>query len=126
MSFRRASCQSHASLEAFYGMAAAGTDSSSEMGKAMLQLLPELEKVFAFQDAWGLTSHYHLWLLAADDYTSPWLVSVIALDSTHWHVGYRLPEVAQPWPDAIVTGEATSMSAAIEMIKIGMSRSGGW
>jgi len=124
MSFRRPSCQGE-TLEAFYGTLAASTE-SSEMGKAMLQLLPELEKVFAFRDAWGLTSLYHLWLLAADDWSSRWLVSVIANRPGYWHVGYRMPEAAQPWPDAIVTGRATSMAAAIEMIRIGMIRSGGW
>jgi hypothetical protein len=127
MPLRRASCQPSASLETFYGKMAASSDNVSiGVGKKMLSLLPLLSEKFADLNVWGLTSLAHLWLLAADDYKSPWLVSVTALTGTGYKIRYRMAEADAPWAKAFVEGTAKDEAEACELILIAMRRSGGW
>lgn len=127
MAVVRASSQASGSIEAFYQELAASKDSmTAAIGAGMLLLLPGLSEVCAAHEVWGLTSHYGLWLLAADDYTSPWLVFVIAYPGTNYKVRYRMTEADQHWPDALVVGSRMEMAEALRMIRVAMKRSGGW
>ena len=74
---KRASCQS-GDLTAFYGALASSENLiSAEIGRAMLALLSGTDDLCARYAMWGLTSHYHLWLLAEYDYATTWYVQVI-------------------------------------------------
>lgn len=127
MPLKRASCQPSATLEGFYEELAASTDSvSSGSGKQMLSLLPMLTETCADINVWGLTSHAHLWLLASDNWTTPWLVSVTAFSGVGYRVQYRMPAADAPWPEALVEGTAPDEAAACRLILIAMKRSGGW
>jgi hypothetical protein len=122
----RASCQFSKTIEEFYqDLAASPTSVTSGIGAGMLRVLPGLEELCAHHRVWGLTSHAWLWLLAADDYTSPWLVRVIALGS-EYEVSFRMTEAERPWPEALVSGTARDVAAALAMIRIAMERSDGW
>jgi hypothetical protein len=113
-------------LEQFYGELVGSDDNvSRSVGEAMLRLLQELHSCPAHHEAWGLTSHYHLCLLAEDCYETPWLVRVIGSGS-QYRIEYLLPKTMAPWPNAYVQGEASSPEQAINMVLIGMVRSEGW
>jgi len=127
MAIERASSQSPETLVSYYKALTESEDSvSSSMGHQMLVLLPMLSEVCAGQGVWGLTSLAHLWLLAVDDWTSPWLVSVTALPGEGFRVRYRMPEAEAPWPDSVVEGQARDEGQACQLVAIGMGRSGGW
>jgi hypothetical protein len=98
---------------------------TADIGRAMVDILPDLHEMSRTRDVWGLTSHYHLWLLAADDYKSRWLVEIIGY-SGEYVIGFRLPEADEPWPNAVVRGTARTKTDALEMIETAMVRSGGW
>jgi hypothetical protein len=85
-----------------------------------LQALPDEQRVF------GLTSHFRLCLLAKDDYVSPWLVIISALDKHNYFIEYLMPDNVAPWPGAYVRGQANSEDDAVRMIMIAMEKSGGW
>ena len=76
--------------------------------------------------SYGLTSHWHLCLLATDTGQSPWFVKVVATDRRNYHVSYRMPERLAPWRGAYVHGDAESEDEAVRMILIAMGWSGGW
>jgi len=73
----------------------------------------------------GLTSHFYLCLLAADDYHTPWYVRLIG-SFGEYTVDYLMPEAEAPWPYARVTGETRSQDRAVEMIETAMRLSPGW
>jgi hypothetical protein len=126
MPLKRASCQSSKSLEGFYKDVAASEDSiSSGVGRGMLELLPLLYEFCASFEVWGLTSHYHLWLLASDSPSSRWLVSITSF-AVGYQIQYRMPETDAPWPDALVEGHSVDAAEACRLILIAMKRSGGW
>ena len=88
---------------------------------------PQLRALPDERRAWGLTSHYSLWLLASNTFHSPWYVNFIAIAPTSYRVEYRMPANASPpWPNALVRGEARSEAQAVEMILVAMDRSEGW
>jgi hypothetical protein len=90
-------------LSKFYGDAAASSNEElAAQGEAMLCLLPGLEEICVPFQVGGLTSHNNLCLLAADDRTS------------------------RPWPDAVGGGSTENVSQAPDMVRVAMSRSGGW
>ena len=127
MPIKRASCQPSKSLEAFYEDLAASTDSvTSSIGRQMLVLLPMLAEVCAPFEVWGLTSHESLWLLAADDPSSAWLVSVTALPGQGYYIHYRMAEIDAPWSHALVQGRAPDEADACRLVLIAMKRSRGW
>jgi hypothetical protein len=122
----RASCQSPG-LEEFYRELSASSDNTTaEIGLMMLRLLPEIPNTFRGKRVWGLTSHYHLCLLAADDYRTPWYVRIIGYSGSRYEIHYKMSEVDQPWPDAFVAGSAKELAQAVDMIGIAMARCGGW
>ena len=113
-------------LEQFYRKICGSNDNVSQLiGEGMLRLLQALHDCPAHHEMWGLTSHHHLCLLAEDCYETRWLVRVIGSDS-QYRIEYLLPQNAAPWPNAYVQGEASSLEQAVNMVLIGMVRSGGW
>jgi hypothetical protein len=91
----------------------------------MLRLLPTLAEFCKPFQVWGLTSHYDLWLLAEDDWRSPWLVYISA-SAGEYRIRYRMAEVDAPWPDAYAEGTVSDELTACQRVLIGMKRSGGW
>jgi hypothetical protein len=123
----RATCQGPETIETFYRELAASQDRiTSAIGAGMLRLLPGLVDTCATHKVWGLTSHFDLWLLAADDYTSRWLVFVIAHPAGSYEVRYAMTEADQPWPDALVAGSTMEPGEALSMIRVAMRRCGAW
>lgn len=92
----------------------------------MLALISRLRVLEDARIVYGLTSHYHLYLLAQDTAQSSCLVSVIAGDKQHYYIEYLIPESIAPWPKAWVRGEAHSEDDAVSMILIAMEKSEGW
>jgi len=127
MPIKRASCQRSKSLEGFYEDVAASTDSvCSSIGRQKLELLPMLAEVCEPFAVWGLTSHYHLWLLAVDEPSTSWLVSISAFPGLGYRIQYRMAVSDAPWPEALVEGMAADEADACRLVLIAMKRSGGW
>lgn len=124
MSIRRESSQTSASLEGFYEELLE-SEHDSQIGTAMLAFLRAFDERFPDRQVWGLTSHYQLWLLACDDWRSPWLVSVIG-NASEFSVEYRMPSDEAPWADALVRGSAPDLRRALDLVAVAMERSGGW
>mgnify|MGYP003383359002 CR=1 FL=1 len=91
----------------------------------MIQLLPALRELCEPFEVWGLTSHYTLWLLAADNWQAPWLVSVW-YDVDQYEVNYLMPDGTAPFPRAFVRGFRNSVPETAELIRIAMKQCGGW
>ena len=92
----------------------------------MLSLLARLRALPDDRHVWGLTSHYRLGLLVADNYESPCFVTVVGLHERSYFVEYLMPERVAPWPRAYVRGEAGSEDEAVQMIQTGIEKSEGW
>ncbi len=123
----RASEQTRNTLRGHYeGLASGDHPEAAEAGRLMLQLIGRMEDSFREMPVWGLTSHYHLKLLAADDSGTPWLVSISPPKAGAFCIDYQVPAAEAPWPEARVQGEAHGVDAALEMIRTAMRRSGGW
>ena len=126
MAIRRESSQRSNTLVGFYQEAAASDEKgTSGIGTAMLEFLQAFDERFPDRQVWGLTSHYRLWLLAEDDWRSPWFVSVIGFLGEYW-VEYRMLPADAPWPGALVRGSAPDVRRALELVEVAMARSGGW
>jgi hypothetical protein len=126
MKITRCRDQAARTLEQFYGeLVASDNNVSRSIGEAMLRLLHELHSRPTEHEAWGLTSLHHLCLLAEDRYDTPWFVRVIGSESQYL-VEYLLPKNVEPWPSAYVQGQASSPEQAVNMVLVGMGRSGGW
>jgi hypothetical protein len=127
MPLARATSQSQETIESFYRDLAGSPDSvTSSIGRQMLDLLPMLADTCGSRAVWGLTSLYHLWLLAQDDWRSPWLVCVTANPGEGFRVRYRLPAARAPWPDALVEGDARDEAHACQLVAIAIEECGGW
>jgi hypothetical protein len=127
MAFQRATCQSRRSLREHYEAEANGSDPHvAPAARLMIQLIERLETTFQDRSVWGLTSLYHLKLLAADDWKTPWYVSIAPAVSGRFAIEYLLPEGEAPWPNARVLGESESVEAAVDMILLAMQKSRGW
>lgn len=127
MILSRCKDQKSKSLDEFYESISKGPDEASRrMGEAMLHLIARLRQNPDNRTVFGLTSHYHLSLLAADDYTTPSYVTVIAQDRRNYHIDFAMPEAMAPWPNARIQGTARSEDQAVEWILIAMTASEGW
>ena len=127
MHLTRCSDQNHQSLDEFYGEAAESKDPTTRgIGSAMLTLIGRLRNLEVSHHVWGLTSHYNLVLLADDSYTTPWFVTMLALDYRNYSVEYLMPEDIAPWPNAYVKGQAQNADDAVRMILLAMEMSHGW
>ena len=120
----RCSDQPSKNLEEFYTEISMGGDEG--IGNSMLEVIQRINDIFKETTIYGLTSLYHLKLLAQDTYQSPWYVSIISSGPELSYVDYLLPEDKQPWPDARVKGEVRSYDELIKCIIIAMIESGGW
>ena len=116
--------QKSEAMDEFYGKISRGDHPVD--GKAMVALIARLRGLSDRRRVWGLTSHYHLCLLAKDTYQSPWYVKAFALDDKNYSIDYLMPAVLAPWSSARVSGEARSEDEAVAMIITAMERSGGW
>ena len=74
----------------------------------MIRLIERLGTAFPDRSVWGLTSLYNLKLLAADDWKTPWFVTIFLPIGGTFVIDYLLPESEAPWPDARVRGETQS------------------
>lgn len=127
MPLRRASSQRSTTLEGFYQELASSADSvTSSIGVQMLSLLPMLTEYCVPFNVWGLTSLAHLWLLAAHDWRSPWLVCITAIPSEGYRIQYMTVEGDAPRPETRVEGVASDETTACRLILSAMRRSGGW
>ena len=126
MPIKRASCQRSKSLEGFYEDVAASTDSvCSSIGRQMLELLPMLAEVCEPFAVWGLTSHYHLWLLAVDEPSTSWLVSISAFPGLGYRIQYRMAVLMLHGPKRLWRGWRLMKQMRADSF-IAMKRSGGW
>jgi hypothetical protein len=127
MHLTRCQDQSHETLDGFYTEDLQSDDPFRQsLGKTMLDLIARLRALPDERRVYGLTSHWHLCLLATDTGQSPWFVKVVATDRRNYHVSYRMPERLAPWRWAYVHGDAESEDEAVRMILIAMDWSGGW
>ena len=125
MYLTRSQDQKGKTLDEFYAeIARSDNPIDREIGTSMLDLLARLRELADERRVYGLTSHYRLCLLAADQ--SPWFVIVSALDKRNYFIEYRMAESAAPWRHAYVKGEAHSESEAVGMILMAMEKSEGW
>lgn len=97
-----------------------------EAAKAMLDLLARLRALPDERCVYGTTSHYQLYFHAQDTYTSPWFVSIGAVEKHTYFVEYLMPERFAPWPQAHVSGWTHSEDDAVQMILTAMEKSEGW
>jgi len=88
--------------------------------------MPMLTEVCVPFNVWGSTSLAHLWLLAADDCCSPWLVWITAIPSEGHRIQYKTVEAEEPRPEASAEGVASDEVTAWRLILSAMRRSGGW
>jgi len=121
----RCSDQKGQSLEEFYSEKRTHKD-SLEIANVMLSIIDLLNREFSNTTIFGLTSIYHLNLLAHNSYQTDWYVSIIALDERNYHIEYLMPENKRPWSYAKVKGDAKSLEEAMKFISIGMYESNGW
>ncbi|HEX5222244.1 MAG TPA: hypothetical protein VFZ59_22005 [Verrucomicrobiae bacterium] len=127
MRITRCKDQKNATLEDFYGEAAASLEPvTRKSGEAMLDWIARLRALPNEKNVYGLTSLYRLCLLSEDTYTSPWFVIISASDERNYYVEYLMPEHQSPWPNAYVRGEARSADEAVQMVVTAMEKCGGW
>lgn len=126
MKLERCKDQKSASLYAFYAkLLCSETDVERRIGQSMLSLISRLRALPDERQAWGLTSHYQLCLLAHNDGRTPRYVKILGIGD-EFTIEYLMPERKAPWPRAYVTGTAQSEERAAEMILKGMDESQGW
>jgi hypothetical protein len=89
----------------------------------MLALLPHLETMCQNVAVWGLTTRVNLWLLPTDDPEGPWLV-VIKPRPSGFVIGYR--PLGAKSSDLNVETPASTIDEALDLVREGMIRSGGW
>lgn len=109
------------SLEQFYEEVAAHDHPVNKaIGAGMLALIGRLRALEHSRQAWGLTSHYHLVLLAKDTYRSPWYVTICVAGENRFEI------VVRPREGDGDRLEAGSLDEAVSVIVDAMDRSGGW
>jgi len=75
---------------------------------------------------WGLTPLTHLWLLAADDWRSPWLVCITAMPNEGYRIQYQTVDADASSTEATVQGVASDEATACRIVLSAMRHSGGW
>jgi hypothetical protein len=125
MHLSRCRDQHSKTLDEFYEDIRDREPPGSRLGSAMLSLLARLRALPDDRRVYGLTSHYHLQLLAKDASDSNWFVSVVG-NGRYYIIEYVIPERHAPFPRAHMCGEARSEDQAVEMILIAMEKSEGW
>ena len=120
-------------LEFFYEFLL--TTPHEKTGQAMLDFLPSLRRALGERVAWGLTSHFSLWLLNSDDHCSEWLIQIETNGHGQWWIRYKATPGHDQDPGLMVE-EATNqkmierttnqMSEALDLVRVAIERSGGW
>jgi hypothetical protein len=118
--------QNRQSLEEFYGeWASSDNRISSDLGKAMLQVIEKINQIFIDSTIFGGTSHAHLLFFTTETNWADWYVAIIA-NSDEYHIEYRMAKEKQPWPDAMVKGATKSLDEFVNFIIIAMNETGAW
>lgn len=98
---------------------------SSNLGKAMLQIIEKINQIFIETIIFGGTSHDHLLLFTTETNNADWYVAIIA-NAYEYYIEYRMPKYKQPWEDATVKGVTTSLDEFMNYLIIAMTESGAW
>ena len=101
------------------------------VGKAMLRFIDVINDLFKETLIWGLTSHARMVLQNADDSASEWYVTIIGsglgvAELAEYYFEYLVPPDKQPWANAHMKGEASSLAEAEKYLLIAMHESRGW
>lgn len=131
MHLTRCQDQKHRSLEEYFGTAIHPEDPRPyeyDDEGAMISLIQRLRALPNERQVYGRTSGRDLCLLSQDTPSAPCFVKVTAVSKrmSMYFIEYLMPAQNAPWPQAYITGEASSEDKAVEMIVIGMDKSGGW
>jgi len=126
MHLTRCHDQESKTFDEFYGELSRSDEIGREGAKPMLALLTRLRALPDERRVYGLTSPYHLYLLAQDSAETPRFVNITALYTRHYIVDYLMPERVAPWPGANVRGETPSEDEAVQMVLTAMEKSEGW
>lgn len=122
----RCSDQPHQSLREHYNPKGETNERVILSHQLMISLIDKLDEIFKDTIVFGLTSHYHLNLLAYDSFQTDWFVTFIAGSDGEVYVECLLPRNKQPWPFAKVTGQAETPEEGIKYILLAMKESEGW
>ncbi len=118
--------QKRQTLEEFYTEWAFSDNSiSSNLGKAMLQVLEKINQTFIETTIYGGTSHAHLLFFVTETNWADWYVSVIA-STSEYYIEYRMPKNKQPWKDSMVKGATKSLDEFMNYIVIAMTECEAW
>ena len=127
MPIKRNSDQKSMTLEEFYvDLSTTSTNSYVNIGKEMLLFVELINQTFTETLLWGLTSHERLVIQNADNWKVDWFVIVSNIGTKEYYFEYLLPENKQPWTNATVRGEASTLADAKKYLLIAMRESGGW
>lgn len=129
MHLTRCQDQKHRSLEDFYGREIHPEDPRPyeyDDEGAMISLIQRLRALPRERQVYGRTSGRDLCLLSQDTPSAPSFVNVHTVSKQMYFIEYLMPAQKAPWPQAYITGEASTEDKAVEMILIGMDKSGGW
>jgi hypothetical protein len=126
MHLTRCHDQESKTLDEFYGELSRSDEITREGGETMLALMTRLRALSDERRVYGLTSPYHLYLLAQDSAEAPRFVTITALVTRYYVVDYLMPERVAPWPGATVRGETRSEDEAVQMVLTAMEKSEGW
>ena len=125
--------QKSQTLEEFYkGFIPNGTETFANVGTPMLQVLKLINDTFTETVIYGLTSHSTLVLQNEDNWESPWFVAIKGIvtipngQRNEYYIEYAMPSESQPWQNATVKGETTSLTELKKYIIIAMTESKGW
>jgi hypothetical protein len=91
----------------------------------MLEFLPLIEEICGPLSVWGMTSMHMLWLLAADDWQAPKLVSIWR-GWGMFEISYQIPKAVAPFEGAVVRGYRESVDDAGVIVRLAMRLSDGW
>lgn len=129
MHLTRCQDQNHRTLEEYFGQEIHPEDPRPyeyDDEGAMISIIQRLRALPNERQVYGRTSGRDLCLLSEDTQSAPSFVRVHTVCKQMYFIEYLMPAQNAPWPQACITGEASSEDKAVEMILIGMDKSGGW
>jgi hypothetical protein len=129
----RCSDQKRQSLEDFYkSLIPDKIKTFADTGTPMLNVIKLINDTFKETIIYGLTSHATLLLLNKDSWKSDWFVALNALETApngqrnEYYIEYLMTADKQPWTDAKVKGNTTSLDELKRYLIIAMTESSGW
>lgn len=126
MPIKRCSDQQSKTLEEFYIFLSQQNTYYVDVAKQMLAFIDLINMLFKDTLIWGLTSHERLCLLNKDDSSADMLVIINSTGTNDYYFEYLLPADKQPWENAYVRGQASSIEEARKYLLIAMDDSCGW